>query len=194
MSDSEFDDFRIDDDGSESDYYVAPSKGKKAAVPKKKAPAAKAPAAKKAAPKKINKAPLASKKHPNESLSDAGSDTVCSPPKKKTKADDDDGDFGTESSAKAPTSNKNASEVYQKLSQREHVLKRPDTYIGSVEAITQPMWILNPETKTMVHRPITFVPGFLKIFDEILVNASDNKVSAVCVMRSDGNSSTFTDQ
>lgn len=41
MSDSEFDDFRIDDDGSESDYYVAPSKGKKAAVPKKKAPAAK---------------------------------------------------------------------------------------------------------------------------------------------------------
>lgn len=191
MSDSESDDFRIDDDDSESDDYVAPIKAKKAAVAKKapaakvpvakKTPAAKAPVTKKAVPKKITKAPLASKKHPNDSISDASSDIVCSPPKKKTKADDDDddddGDTGAESSAKAPTSNKNASEVYQKLSQREHVLKRPDTYIGSVEAITQPMWVLNPETKTMVHRPITFVPGFLKIFDEILVNASDNKIN-----------------
>lgn len=79
--------------------------------------------AKKAVPKKITKAPLASKKHPNDSISDASSDTVCSPPKKKTKADDDDddndddGDIGAESSAKAPTSNKNASEVYQKVGQ-----------------------------------------------------------------------------
>nr|KIR87863.1 DNA topoisomerase II [Cryptococcus tetragattii IND107] len=176
MSDSESDDFRIGDSGSGSDGYVAPVKGKKAAVAKK-APAAKALVAKKAAPKKTAKAPLASKKHPNDSLSDTGSDAVCSPPKKKTKTDDDDCDLNAESSVKAATSNKNASEVYQKLSQREHVLKRPDTYIGSVEAITQPMWVLNPETKTMVHRPITFVPGFLKIFDEILVNASDNKIN-----------------
>lgn len=43
-------------------------------------------------------------------------------------------------------------------------------------------------------RPITFVPGFLKIFDEILVNASDNKVNTVCVIKSDGNSSTPIDQ
>ena len=27
----------------------------------------------------------------------------------------------------------------------------------------------------MVHRPVTFVPGLYKIFDEILVNAADNK-------------------
>lgn len=40
MSDSESDDFRIDDDDSESDDYVAPIKAKKAAVAKK-APAAK---------------------------------------------------------------------------------------------------------------------------------------------------------
>lgn len=74
-----------------------------------------APVAKKAAPKKTTKAPLASKKHPNDSLSDTGSDAVCSPPKKKTKADDDDGDLNAESSVKAATSNKNASEVYQKV-------------------------------------------------------------------------------
>lgn len=32
----------------------------------------------------------------------------------------------------------------------------------------------------MVFRNITFVPGLYKIFDEILVNAADNKVSFRC--------------
>lgn len=32
-----------------------------------------------------------------------------------------------------------ASEKYKKLSQREHVLVRPDTYVGSVEKITDTM-------------------------------------------------------
>jgi len=65
-------------------------------------------------------------------------------------------------------------EVYQKKTQLEHILLRPDTYIGSVEAITQPLWVF--ENDQMVHRPVTFVPGLYKIFDEILVNAADNKV------------------
>jgi DNA topoisomerase-2 len=38
------------------------------------------------------------------------------------------------------------------LSQLEHVLKRPDTYIGSVEPISQDMWVVDPETKQMVNR------------------------------------------
>lgn len=88
------------------------------------------------------------------------------------------------------------------LSQIEHILKRPDSYIGSVQHITQMMWVFDYENKKMVHkcvaptelrlsgggadlsvspllrvlREITFVPGFFKIFDEILVNAADNKV------------------
>jgi DNA topoisomerase II len=28
----------------------------------------------------------------------------------------------------------------------------------------------------MVHRDVTYVPGFFKIVDEIMVNAADNKV------------------
>jgi len=32
-------------------------------------------------------------------------------------------------------------EVYQKKSQLEHILLRPDTYIGSVEEIAQPLWV-----------------------------------------------------
>lgn len=72
---------------------------------------------------------------------------------------------------------KSATEVYQKLSQLEHVLKRPDTYIGSIQADTQPLWVFNKHTKKMENRPTTFVPGLYKIFDEILVNAADHKTN-----------------
>ncbi|XP_053303052.1 DNA topoisomerase 2-beta isoform X2 [Pleuronectes platessa] len=64
--------------------------------------------------------------------------------------------------------------VYQKKTQLEHILLRPDTYIGSVEPTTQQMWVFD-EDIGMNQREITYVPGLYKIFDEILVNASDNK-------------------
>lgn len=64
--------------------------------------------------------------------------------------------------------------VYQKKTQLEHILLRPDTYIGSVEPVTQQMWVFD-EDIGMNQREITFVPGLYKIFDEILVNAADNK-------------------
>ncbi|KAH9256098.1 hypothetical protein BASA81_005874 [Batrachochytrium salamandrivorans] len=63
---------------------------------------------------------------------------------------------------------------FEKLTPREHVLKRPDTYVGSTESVTQSMWVLN-ESNGMEERTITFVPALYKIFDEILVNAADNK-------------------
>ena len=68
-----------------------------------------------------------------------------------------------------------ATEQYQKLSQKEHILVRPDTYIGSVESTTDQMWVFNSETENMEFRKVSFVPGLYKIFDEILVNAADNK-------------------
>ena len=37
------------------------------------------------------------------------------------------------------------------------------------------MWVYDAETEKIVHRPCTFVPGLYKIFDEIIVNAADNK-------------------
>ena len=64
--------------------------------------------------------------------------------------------------------------LYQKKSQHEHILLRPDTYIGSVEEITQTMWVYD-EGIGMNFREVTYVPGLYKIFDEILVNAADNK-------------------
>ncbi|CAH1249008.1 TOP2A [Branchiostoma lanceolatum] len=65
--------------------------------------------------------------------------------------------------------------IYQKKTQLEHILLRPDTYIGSVEHLTQNMWVHDGPDVGLVNRSITFVPGLYKIFDEILVNAADNK-------------------
>ena len=65
--------------------------------------------------------------------------------------------------------------IYQKKSQLEHILLRPDTCIGSVEPLKDVMWVYE-ESAGMVQREITYVPSLYKIFDEILVNAADNKV------------------
>ncbi|KAG8198803.1 hypothetical protein JTE90_007107 [Oedothorax gibbosus] len=77
--------------------------------------------------------------------------------------------------SKVPKGNKKLSveRIYQKKTQLEHILLRPDTYIGSVEPVTQTMWAFDEEG--MRNREVTFVPGLFKIFDEILVNAADNK-------------------
>lgn len=76
---------------------------------------------------------------------------------------------------KPKATKKGATDQYQKLTQLEHILKRPDTYIGSVESTTEQMWVFNSETVAMENRKVSFVPGLYKIFDEILVNAADNK-------------------
>lgn len=70
--------------------------------------------------------------------------------------------------------------MYQKKSQLEHILLRPDTYIGSVERITDTMWVCEKKeveegqetSYKLVQREISYVPGLYKIFDEILVNAA----------------------
>ena len=65
-------------------------------------------------------------------------------------------------------------EIYQKKTPIEHILLRPDTYIGSIEKTTEEMWVQPLNTEKMVYKKIEYVPGLYKIFDEILVNASDN--------------------
>ena len=64
--------------------------------------------------------------------------------------------------------------TYQKKTQLEHILLRPDTYIGTTEKISEKMWVIDEKSGKMVNKEITYVPGLYKIFDEILVNAVDN--------------------
>lgn len=103
-----------------------------------------------------------------------------------------------ETNGKAAKKRLSVERIYQKKSQLEHILLRPDTYIGSVQPLTEKMWVLDTATESIVNREITYVPGLYKIFDEvrkdlcllpllamiqlwfllfqILVNAADNKV------------------
>ena len=62
-------------------------------------------------------------------------------------------------------------ESVQKLTHIEHVLKRPDSYVGPVEQGSEPYWILNGEQFSKQN--LKYSPALLKIFDEILVNAID---------------------
>ena len=49
-------------------------------------------------------------------------------------------------------------------------------YIGSVEKRTDPVWLLNEHDLTrLTRRKIEYIPALCKIFDEVLVNAADNK-------------------
>ena len=62
-------------------------------------------------------------------------------------------------------------ESIQKLTHVEHILKRPDSYVGPVSRVYEPYWVRNDDSfeKNM----LAYSPALLKIFDEILVNAID---------------------
>lgn len=66
-----------------------------------------------------------------------------------------------------------SSEKYQKYTPLEHILKRPDSYIGSIESHTDECWVLSEDKSCMEKKTLSYVPGLYKIFDEILVNAID---------------------
>ena len=83
--------------------------------------------------------------------------------------------LGPASAAATNVGDGSIEQTYQKLTQHEHILQRPDTYVGSIEAVTSDMWIMDVDSGRMTHRPVTYVPGLYKIFDEIVVNAADNK-------------------
>ena len=69
---------------------------------------------------------------------------------------------------------------YKKFTQLEHVLARPDTYIGSVERDHDKHWVIKTSNQSgddsnvsMIQKQLSIIPGLYKIFDEIVVNAID---------------------
>ena len=64
----------------------------------------------------------------------------------------------------------------KKLTQREHILQLPDTYIGSRDCQSETRWVYNPDEAKMEWREVQMNPGLFKIFDEIIVNALDHVV------------------
>ena len=67
-------------------------------------------------------------------------------------------------------------ETYVKLKHEEHVLKLPDTYIGSIDKTTEELWYFDRTNNCMSKGNLTYIPGEFKIFDEIIVNAHDQYV------------------
>ncbi len=68
---------------------------------------------------------------------------------------------------------KTIEETYKKVGQVDHILLRPDTYIGDVKLQKESMWIYSETLDKIVEKEINYVPGLYKIFDEVLVNAGD---------------------
>ncbi|KAH7165520.1 DNA topoisomerase [Dactylonectria macrodidyma] len=174
--------------GDESDGFEPEPKIKPKAAPKK---AVARPAVKKMVQTTLKTKP-ANKKRPkpesdDEAMSDVSDFSNTPPNSKKLKKDpppkksngvplaEVENDSMVIDTPPKIKSKKSATDTYQKLTQLEHILKRPDTYIGSVEKTEQTMWVFDKQTTLMDYRPVTFVPGLYKIFDEILVNAADNK-------------------
>jgi DNA gyrase/topoisomerase IV subunit B len=86
---------------------------------------------------------------------------------------------------------KTIEETYKKLSQREHVLHRPGMYIGSIKKQMEELWVPNQEFK-MEKKMVEYSPGFMKIFDEVLTNATDHSFrdSTVTQIKVDYNKET----
>ena len=61
--------------------------------------------------------------------------------------------------------------TYEKLTHVEHILKRPDTYVGSLPPETGKYWVRVGDRFELTELSVS--PGLVKIFDEILVNAID---------------------
>lgn len=156
-----------------------PQKPKAKAAPKK---AAATKPAGKLVQTKLAAAKAAPKKRAKPESDDDGDMFSNSPPsaKKLKKAakplariENDSMQLDAPESQTAAGKKKTVTEMYQKLTQLEHIIKRPDTYIGSIEHTDQRMWVFNKADKLMENRVVSYVPGLYKIFDEILVNAAD---------------------
>lgn len=63
---------------------------------------------------------------------------------------------------------------YQKKTDKEHILDNPDTYIGSIENVSGPMYIFNDGKIGL--NDIEYNPALFKLFDEGIVNCADHYV------------------
>lgn len=104
-------------------------------------------------------------------------------------------------------SNVSESTIYERKTPREHVLLRPGNviclsfppiyvifhilsmhagmYLGQVNPITAQTWVYNSSAAMMEKKSLTYSPALVKIFDEILVNAADNRLRGSSMSRID---------
>ncbi len=70
-------------------------------------------------------------------------------------------------------------EVYDKTDLHNHILTRPDSYIGSISPIKEFLYVPDEDENgnlCMVYKQLEYVQGLFKIVDEVIVNARDQYV------------------
>lgn len=70
--------------------------------------------------------------------------------------------------------NKTIEETFQKKDLHQHILARPETYVGSTKVECNTLWIV--KNSQMIKETLEYCPAFIKLFDECLVNAIDHSV------------------
>lgn len=64
--------------------------------------------------------------------------------------------------------------THRKLSERDHIIKRPAMYIGAVDLTKSDEFLFDGEK--MVYSQVTYVPGLIKIINEIIDNSVDEAI------------------
>ena len=69
---------------------------------------------------------------------------------------------------------------YEKLTPIQHVIKRPGMYVGDIETNLRKIFVVedttNFENIIIINKLVQYNPGFFKLFDEIITNASDHYI------------------
>jgi DNA topoisomerase II len=68
---------------------------------------------------------------------------------------------------------KKIEDKYKVLDHISHVILRPQTYVGSNKPNTSIKYIYDSESNKMIRKEVTYIPSFLKIFDEVITNSVD---------------------
>lgn len=68
---------------------------------------------------------------------------------------------------------KTIEEKYREMSECEHILERSGMWVGSTKEEEAQMFLYNRDTAKMELRDITYIPGMLKLVDEIISNSCD---------------------
>ena len=79
---------------------------------------------------------------------------------------------------------------YQEKSEKAHILENPDTYTGSIENVSGPMYVFKDEG---IHlSDIDYNPALYKLFDEAIVNCTDHHIRTKRKKESDPNTEIVT--
>ena len=77
-----------------------------------------------------------------------------------------------------------AESQYKRYEEKEHILKCPDTYVGSKERTIEKKYIYDNETNRIILKEIESIDALIKLCDECFVNARDHYVRLLGISKS----------